>query len=213
MKVNSVETFGLRKQVVSWFGYAVASTIVIAGLSGCGRVYSNDSDEAYFKTSEAQEAQANAKKWYDALEANTSNVRAAVNQSIPQLSKEELEARALYLLSTINVSQQRSVRTYQNQWYGYYGGTNTYTQGYVPATGGYYNVRTRYNPNIRSQGGTATGGGVVTYNSPSGAGAAGLHVGIAGVCAGAAGGSKVSGAYGGCGGCITWSGDAVSGCF
>src|SRR5688572_1263893 len=156
----------MRKQVVSWFGYAMASVIVIAGLSGCGRVYTNDSDEAYFKTSEAAEAQANAKKWYDALEQNVPDARGVVSQSIPQVSKQELEARALYLLSTINVPQQRSVRTSYQQWYGAYGGANTYRTGYVPATGGYYNVRTRYNPNVVSGGGTATGGGVVKYNGP-----------------------------------------------
>ncbi len=176
-------------------------------LANCGRVTSNGAN------TEAT-AQETAVKWHEALVKNTSEVRGVSAAKAPQLSQAEIEERVLHVVNYLEKAQAaRTAVTTQQSWMGRYGGQNKYQAGTVSATGGYYQVRTRYNPNVISDGGTATGSGLVSYNGPSGAGAAGVHVGILGVCAGAAAGSKASLTGNGCGGCVTWTGQAYGGCF
>jgi len=209
----------MRKTAL-FFHRTIAMALVTLVLANCGRIRDLDSDEAFYddenNVAAANQAQANAALWYSALEKNvaTTSSRSAMSSAVPVLDQREKENIVNFILSSIEVppNASRAAVLGSESWYGRYGGQNTYQYG-TTYNGGQYTVRTRYNPNIQSQAGTATGGGVVTYNGAKGAGAAGLHVGILGVCAGASAISKSSGSYGGCGGCVTWGGTVYSGCY
>ena len=196
------------KMKLEWLGRVVVVTTAIVTLTNCGKV-TNNQDDAY------EQAQKTAEQWYSAFEKNAVDARGAVAQQPKQLSVEEIQDRVLHVINYLENAQAQSVKsavTNSQAWTGRYGGQNTYKSG-TTSNGGYFQVKSRYNPNIQSQGGTATGGGIMTYNGPNGAGAAGIHVGIAGVCGGAAVGSKASMTGTGCGGCVSWGGQAYGGCF
>lgn len=197
------------KVISQWI--MVVTTIV--SLTNCGRATQNEEDDVLLKDPNHQQyvnqAQTNAQIWYAAFEKNVPSSRQAVNSQIPQISQAEMADRINYILSLIQnpsqASSSRGIRYGGNSWYGPYGGYGSYSYGQT-YTGANYTVGGYSNPYW----GTAGGGFKFSNPYNGNYGAAGVHIGIAGVCAGA--GGKVYSYAGACGGCIAWSGQAYGGC-